>query len=148
MEKANYQLVNGTIKNLYALLPHGSNFEYVTPKELKDDDDNQYYAIEKFITDQKLVEDWGTSGKIILTKTGVDIVEQYECNVERYLEYKKELERKANEEHELQMEALRSNIKFNKKQTKFAWINMCYLIANVILTIISIYVMMTAQLKP
>ncbi len=136
MVPINYVLANEALKNLYEALPHGRSFQYLFEDNLVVTDNNQYHTIKKFFEDEEITEQWGDS-KYRLTPLGEMIITQLGGDIERYLQYKEAKMKKEEAEHELKIEALRSNIKFNKRQNRFAVFNLLFFLANLIYLILT-----------
>lgn len=136
MVPINYVLANEALKNLYEALPHGRSFQYLFEDNLVVTDNNQYHTIKKFFEDEEITEQWGDS-KYRLTPLGEMIITQLGGDIERYLQYKEAKMKKEEAEHELGIEALRSNIKFNKRQNRFAVFNLLFFLANLIYLILT-----------
>jgi len=69
----NYQNVDKVISDFYRYLPHGNNYH----------DSDAVYKLEymekeeilKFLKDEQILVNWGDSGKLIISKKGIEIVE-------------------------------------------------------------------------
>lgn len=128
------QLINETIKVFYNKLPYGGTLESPNWDEM-----SIYDSLEKKLIDLGIVERWGDHRMLILTATGIQVVEKHNSDINKYIQYKEDLARKEEEEHQLEIDALRSNIKYNERQTRFSIFNLCFLIANIILSIFTIF---------
>lgn len=136
MVPINYVLANEALSKLYNRLPHGTSFQSLFSNDLISTDKKQYYTIKKFFEDEDIIKQWGISMHII-TSLGETIMTQFDGDIERYLQYKEAKMKKEEAEHELKIEALRSNIKFNKRQNRFAVFNLLFFLANLIYLILT-----------
>jgi len=115
MIEVNYQIVNEAIQRFCENYPDGGDwgdmmYDYHNTKY----EENQ--LARKFLCDNGILIPWGNDGMLILSNEGVRIIQQFEGKIELYLKYKEGMRKKEQAEHELKIEAHRSNIRFNKWQ--------------------------------
>ena len=88
----NYQNVDKVIAAFYRYLPHGNNYhdsDEVYKLEYREKDE-----ILKFLKDEQILVIWGDSGKLILSKKGIEIVEIYK-GIEEFLDSERQSTREA-----------------------------------------------------
>ena len=81
-----YEIVNATLKNI-SVHPAGAYLQYSVPGKLVDTNYAKYLEIEKFLSLNNLIQPQGNSGRVVLTELGESILENYQGDVRKYLNY-------------------------------------------------------------
>lgn len=136
MNKIDFSVVNEAIRRFYDFYPDGGNWGD-TMFDFHNKDYIQSQLALQFLMENKILQPWGDADLVILSPIGKQIVEQFDGDVIKYLEYEKERERKAEAEHKLEMDVHRSTLKSNRIQFWATIVNIIVGIVNIVCAILN-----------
>lgn len=115
----NYDTINKTIELFYGFLPYGSNFSDATYGLLKDNQEERY-EIERFLLEEEILEDWGDSGKLIISKKGKIIWKDF-STIEKFIEHTRTIDSRKEKLKQIEEQKLINDSKISKWQAKTFW---------------------------
>lgn len=132
MIEVNYQIVNEAIKRFSEYYPDGDDWGDAM-YEYHNRDYEQCQLVLKFLRDNGILIPWGNAGgnRLILSNIGINIMNQFDGDITKYLEYKKAMKQKAQAEHELEMKVHRSTLKSHVVQNWGATISVLCALLNI-----------------
>lgn len=95
----------------------------------------------QFLTENGILVPEGNAenDRLMLSNIGINIMKQFDGNIIKYLEYKKQMKRKVEIEHELEIKVQRSTLKTNRIQMWATYINIIIGIINAIALIVNFF---------
>lgn len=141
MKGVDYSIINEAIMRYSEWYPDGNDwgdamFEY------HNGDYEQSQCALKYLRENDILIPWGNAGgnRLMLSSIGIDILEQFNGDIIKYLEHKETMKRKAEAEHELEMNVRRSTLKSHIVQKRATLVNVIIGIINVICAIINVWI--------
>lgn len=144
MKEADYQIINEAIKRFSEYYPDGNDWGDAM-YEYYNRDYEQCQLVLKFLRDNDILVPWGNAGgnRLMLSNIGINIMNQFNGDIIKYLEHKKTMKRKAEAKHELEMKVHRSTLKSHIVQNRGTLINIIIGVINVICAIINVWIVLS-----
>ncbi len=137
--EVNYQMVNTAIKRFSEYYPDGNDWGDAMYQEHNCNYEESQLVL-GYLMDNGILVPWRSgSDRLILSNIGINIVNQFDGDIISYLEHKKQMKRKVEIEHELEIKVQRSTLKNNRIQMWATYINIIIGIINAIALIVNFF---------
>lgn len=140
MVEINYQIVNEGIKRFSKYYPDGNDWGDAMYEYHNGDYEQSQLALQ-FLTENGILVPEGNAenDRLMLSNIGINIMKQFDGNIIKYLEHKKQMKRKVEIEHELEIKVQRSTLKTNRIQMWATYINIIIGIINATALIVNFF---------
>lgn len=115
----NYEKIDKTVELFYGFLPYGNNFSDATYGLFKDNH-TEMYETKNFLLEERILENWGDAGKLIISKKGKDIWEKF-ASIEKYIKNNNEIIAEQKQIKQIEKQKLIHDSKISKWQAKTFW---------------------------
>lgn len=136
MTEISHQIANEAIKRYKEYYPEGNDWGDAM-YEYHNMDYEQSQNVLEYLTSNGILVPWKNTDKLMLSSIGIDIMERFDGDIIKYLEHKKAMKRKAEAEHELEMNVHRSTLRSNRIQFWATIVNIIIGIVNIVCAILN-----------